>query len=446
MDQGHKWSPARRWGIRAALLALVMAALALWLFRPVRVAEQTPPPEPTRPRTAWPAPAVEPVAAAVTTKAKASAPSPPVIDEISIEKTELCAGEENLVTVKAHSGDGNTELRYVIAGQAGNPVPLRVYRADDGPTPSRRVSVFAAGAAVHAEVPAFHVKDCGEQSIALVSHRALPNRLDEIEFDVRVLHAPRAFVAHRYEWSFGDGSFATTREPVVSHSYASRLQRSVYSRYLAEVRVVDDSGRSIRGRHSLELLNRAEQVLRERGIVLIQAELTPRFPEMDAHGTLRQRVRLFHQADASVVLDSVGLERGRKGNQRVLPEGLEKVEPNAALGISAIPTGKGVEIELVLPRDREPDVMTFTYVLSGRVGDHVARGSFSLMRPPVAPTREHHRPVTSAALKAKIVAAQRILGKPLVSAEELGSLERRGAFENLCSGGSCESEPHVARF
>src|ERR1700690_3235282 len=32
---------------------------------------------------------------------------PPIIDEVTVEKPEVCEGEENLVTVRAHTPDGN---------------------------------------------------------------------------------------------------------------------------------------------------------------------------------------------------------------------------------------------------------------------------------------------------------------------------------------------------
>src|SRR5438105_4062074 len=46
--------------------------------------------------------------AAVASSAAASAPiAPPVFDDIRVEKEEVCEGEENLVTVRAHTTDGN---------------------------------------------------------------------------------------------------------------------------------------------------------------------------------------------------------------------------------------------------------------------------------------------------------------------------------------------------
>ena len=42
----------------------------------------------------------------------------PVIDDITVEKPSVCSGEENLITVKAHTTTGTDELlHYVIDGQ-----------------------------------------------------------------------------------------------------------------------------------------------------------------------------------------------------------------------------------------------------------------------------------------------------------------------------------------
>jgi hypothetical protein len=48
------------------------------------------------------------------------APAPPIIDEIRVEKPEVCEGEENLVTVRAHTPDGNDAfLHYQIGTHPG---------------------------------------------------------------------------------------------------------------------------------------------------------------------------------------------------------------------------------------------------------------------------------------------------------------------------------------
>ena len=73
-----------------------------------------------------------PVAAPLT-PARPPAVAPPVFDLVSVEKDEVCEGEENLVAVHAHTTDGNEAfLHYTVAGEAGAQVPVRAYLGRDG--------------------------------------------------------------------------------------------------------------------------------------------------------------------------------------------------------------------------------------------------------------------------------------------------------------------------
>src|SRR5262245_47618869 len=74
-------------------------------------------------------------------------PQPPIIDEIKVEKTEVCEGEENLITVKAHTPVGRDDayLHYFIGTSAGQSVPLRTYLGSDGTAdqaPEMQIQVF----------------------------------------------------------------------------------------------------------------------------------------------------------------------------------------------------------------------------------------------------------------------------------------------------------------
>jgi hypothetical protein len=69
-----------------------------------------------------------------------------------------------------------------------------------------------------------------------------------------------------------------------------------------------------------------------------------------------------------------------------------------------------------------------TYEIEGTSSDGlIAKGSFSVMRPPV-PSKE---PITDKAMLAKIAAAQGILHKDVVTMRDLGQLEQEGAFASL---------------
>src|SRR4051812_40130259 len=120
--------PRRRRRLLAMSLAALLAVVAFWALR--ECGESAP--EPAIAAAGTEARGVEAAApsramAAVT--ASASGPvkvAPPVFDVIRVEKEEVCEGEENLVTVRAHTTDGNDPfLHYTVAGEAGAQVPVR---------------------------------------------------------------------------------------------------------------------------------------------------------------------------------------------------------------------------------------------------------------------------------------------------------------------------------
>src|SRR6184192_3919554 len=84
----------------------------------VAIAALTPAQPPEPPQSARrPAPPTAPAAALAV--------APPVFDLVRLEKDEVCEGEENLATVRAHTTDGNDSLlHYTVAGEAGSQVPV----------------------------------------------------------------------------------------------------------------------------------------------------------------------------------------------------------------------------------------------------------------------------------------------------------------------------------
>jgi hypothetical protein len=63
------------------------------------------------------------------------------------------------------------------------------------------------------------------------------------------------------------------------------------------------------------------------------------------------------------------------------------------------------------------------------------------MKPPPKPTRDNHVAVNDPQLKAKIMAARQILGKDVVTDQDLWQLEREGRFTNLPAPGSSAATP-----
>lgn len=143
-------------------------------------------------------------------------PEPPIIDEIKFEKTEVCEGEENLVTVKAHT-PGNRDddyLHFTIAGEPGPAVPVRAFLDADGRPPKMFVQAFGrANVATTVEMPAYTIKPCKERRRLLVRHRLPPNTPADFEFRAEIVdvaaEAPMKPV--KFVWRFGKG--ARVRRP-----------------------------------------------------------------------------------------------------------------------------------------------------------------------------------------------------------------------------------------
>src|SRR5687768_10262502 len=144
MAAGNEWllpadaRPAqqarRRWayGLSAGVLAAAAIGLALWR-RPAPASHddtriQAQRLAPSRPRAAEVSRRSATPERAADSSSTRSGPSPPIIDEVRLEKTELCAGEETLATVRAHTVDGtDAELHYLIGPGTGQSVPLRAW-------------------------------------------------------------------------------------------------------------------------------------------------------------------------------------------------------------------------------------------------------------------------------------------------------------------------------
>src|SRR5438132_1528226 len=208
--------------------AALMALLALMLLQDreesVRGAQtaaivQLQPAEPstrTQPLAAPPAP---PASAAV---------APPVFDLVRVEKEEVCEGEENLITVQAHTTDGNDAfLHYTVAGEAGSQVPVRAYLGRDGnPPPQYAVAFSKDNVATRIDLPRYRVKNCRPARILVVTMRMLPNSVGEREFTAAVQTLEGApFTPAWYEWSFGDGESGVTPGPTAIALDHSRVLR-----------------------------------------------------------------------------------------------------------------------------------------------------------------------------------------------------------------------------
>jgi hypothetical protein len=367
-------------------------------------------------------------------------PSAPVIDSITLEKDEVCEGEENLVTVRAHTPDDKDAfLHYQIGSVRGSPAALRSYLDDRGRPTRQRVTVFGRNnVASSADLPPFRVKRCAPALAVVVEHRLLPNTAAEFEFDARLVStgsrgtdaaAAPPFRPRRFAWSFGDGTHEDSLEPHRTHSFAARAQDTLYSHFLVTVKVLGEDGRELEGRHAIELLNPAFEAFAYKGTVLLFADLEPRFPVLGANGVVNQGVRLWHTRPDVIAISKVTVTTRRADGQRS-PPSFPPVR--SVLSASVVPPGTGLQLHAVLDTRSEPDALSRDYYLEGQTAEgHPVRGAFSVMKPPALPTKERHEPISDPLLLAKVKMAREVLHKEYVTDDDLGKLERAGQFDVL---------------
>ena len=365
------------------------------------------------------------------------APANPIIDEIRVEKQEVCEGEENLITVKAHTPVGRDDafLHYVINGTPGQSIPVRAILPAEGqqaPAP-RRIQVFGRGDAVTSvDIPPYTIKKCHPDRMLLLAARQMPNSTDEMELVATVQESgPSAPLrVSSYRWSFGDGTTTSTATASVVHRFEPRNPDALISDFLVACEAVGKDGRTVMGRKAISLRNLEFENLAFHKTLVLSVEMTPRFPELDSRGQITQRVRLFHHHNAPVRLERAIVSYRTAGGQAGAPE--ETHTAAELLGTEAVSAGPGVESAFHLDTKAHPDVVMVDYVFEGRTADGIkAEGAFSIMVPPALPTPETSPRVMDSVLTQKILIARERLGKPFVNDEDLRQLEQAGAFADL---------------
>jgi hypothetical protein len=355
-----------------------------------------------------------------------------VFDEIQIEKEEVCEGEENLVTVRAHTTDGNDAfLHYTVAGEAGAQVPVRAYLGRDGKVmPQAAVAFSRDNVATSVQLPSWRVKNCRPARILIVSVRMLPNSVAEREFSatVQTLDGP-PFQPGWYEWSFGDGGQDVTPGPVAVHDYAGLPQKTAFTDLMVKVKAFEGSGQSVEGRLPVHIRNIAFAA-RQRGAAVIFAQPTPRFPEMGADGVVRQRFRVWHGEEVPIQIAGVTLSRSflpATPGAAPPPPTTVALDHGRALQFAEIPPGRVVEQSMEQDFSADSRLYAVTYAIQGTTSSGLqARGELTLLRPPPRPTRENSVPVDDPEMAFKIRRAMGILNQASVSQEDLWRLEREG--------------------
>jgi hypothetical protein len=218
---------------------------------------------------------------ATATRATDAEPGHPIIDEIKVDKTEVCIGEEDFVTVRAHTPDGsdaflNTQIldpvsrRYV----SGNRVPFRL---EEQASDDIKVIVSGKSGAAIAALPPVKVKDCVAVRQVVLEVRQPAASMERPLFKARVIeHPPESgrfdsLEPISYDWDFGDGHTQTTNASETEHSYEARDQGVAYSSFLVTVTVKDAAGNEARGSRALSFANTGFMTLMFQNQIAIRA-------------------------------------------------------------------------------------------------------------------------------------------------------------------------------
>ncbi len=360
---------------------------------------------------------------------------PPIIDEVLLDKTELCAGETFMVTVKAHSvhPEDDIHLHGVVDGHAGMRVPL-VARRNRNPKRQQMVAVFGRnGKRAMAELPEYTIKDCVAERTLQIGYRLRVNTNSEYEFSANIMNlsANDLFEVASYSWDFGDGTSETTSGATVIHDYGRRKQESVYSNMLVRVTARATTGESLVGRRAIQMRNAAFANLVHAGVVTLVVELTPRFPRVE-NGLVTQGIRLWHHRLRPI---KVARLRARKnfGDAGTTPV-ITSVSIVDTLGTATIPPA-GIAFDVVLDARGDPNLRSIDFLLDGVSAEGIpVKSVFSVMRPADLPTPESHVPVTDPLLTRKIIRARALLGRDYVSDEDIWRLQREGKLDDIEPG------------
>jgi len=427
---------ARRF-VPVLLLLAVVVALLLWL-RPAPA-----PPEPVN--SSEPAQHFTPVPSVGRIQSGPLVPDafrepeaePPIIDQISVEKDEVCEGEENLITVKAHTKDPRDMgyLRYYIAGEVGPQVAIKSYLRDHDGLPGHTRTIQVVGrsnATTTVDVPTtFTVKDCRAPHALIVSFRAMLNTSDEFQFFATVMDvSPKdRFKPTRFVWKFGDDQVDESNSPVTTHRYESLADDRLYSSFLVTVEAYDKNDRKLVGRLPVNVLNPEFENLQYKGLLVLSYSMNPRFPTIDANGVVEQKVRIWHNRPLPVTLRKATIVRQLANSEGSLQP--IEVDPSSLLGTVQI-TSDGIEVPFRFDTKSNERVINIDYEFTGdsAEGFPVAL-RFSIMKPPDLPGPDKGDRVTDPVLVAKIKKTRELLKKQFVNDDDIWQLEKEGAFADL---------------
>ncbi len=341
---------------------------------------------------------------------------PPIIDEVTLEKDEVCADEENLVTVTARSASGDDRwLQIEVAGGFGSRVPVRFGR-DAFLQGNLEVRVRDRnGAETRAPIPPLSFKPCTETDVLTLNQRWLPGQRRLAELNVELTEATRLEPV-RYRWDFGDGGQSETTVPRATHDYSAVPQDRLFSQVVVRCEAIDAAGRSISGRLSLPIRNWEFQRLHLERRIVVMAD------QRDVRGD-RFAFHVWHLGASPVTITRItSIETtAEQLSRETAPDAApaKEVPVSAVLGDATLaPAGR--DVELALPAG----LAALSYHLEGTSeGGLEVSGDILLVRAELSgvPGRMARDP----RYREKVRRARKLLGKSEVTEAEIGRIHKQ---------------------
>lgn len=320
-------------------------------------------------------------------------PDQPIIDEVTVDKTAVCRGEENFINVKARTGNGSDAF---LAAHFVDPTTHRVlsgtripFRLEDMPERLMEVIVEGRGGTTRvASVPHIDVKDCSVTRRLAVETARLAERPDRVAFVARVMEraagaagpAVAAMAPSSYEWDFGDQSMLTTAGPEVEHSYESRDQSAAQSSFVVTVKAKDAAGNEVSGSRSVWFPNAGFLPLVMENRVAISVGVR----EANAADDAPEQIWLYHGYPSPVRIERVRVrETVLDAPDQPERETMSRdYAPEALLGFSELPRGQSVTSrDLTALQPSAETAVRYVDIVGHAADGRPASGTFTLLRP-----------------------------------------------------------------
>jgi hypothetical protein len=369
----------------ALIAALLVASLAMTFFRKSnasKAAEGPPPAKPIFHESSSTQPA----------RLHVADPTRPEITRVTVEKRDVCRGEENAIDVVAHDVDGRDEhLRISFddpsSGRTvwGSRIPFRLNQPLTRPM---RVAVQGHQGVASVEVPHVNVKDCVAAHQVVIELQRTADAADRVKLKAQLIEppasdgtSPPALIPVAYRWDFGDGHQETTTGPDAEHSYEGREQNVALASFVASVRLEDRSGNTATGSRAIAFPNAGFTQLSIEGRVLISAGFQD-VQVNDVGPAAAERVWLYHGYRRAVRIDNVRLRETVLDGDQERETMSRDYDPDALLGFRELPPGQSVttrDLTAIYPSAKDATAVRYLEVRGRSADGKEASGTFTLL-------------------------------------------------------------------